>query len=410
MRAAVCFILIIMLAAPISASDWNFFKKDAVRSGYTADAVTPPLTLKWTSKLGYNTDSSPVVVDGVLYIGSNYGVHAIDAATGKEIWKIHTNGFVKAVPAVVDGTLYIGPDDRRFYAIDTKNGNIKWTYMQSLDGFLSSPIVVNDIIYVGSKDSNLRAIDARTGKLVWSAPLLSSVDSSPAVSDGIVYVGTKNGAVYALDAATGEKKWRFDTGSEVLSSPAVSEGTVFVGSNNGNIYALSADKGTLKWKFSTGNNVEPSPSIKDDTLFAGSKDSNFYAIDTETGRLKWKFRTSGFVDSSAAVSKDVVYIGSRNYWLYALDANTGNLLWKNSTGQKDKDDITSPAISGSMLYAATHSGTVYAYSSAVQPKPTVIPATTSPPTPTDTQKAPGFEYTALVLLTAVLIWKRRRSS
>ncbi len=98
MKAVIYLLLMVLLVTPALASDWNMFKKDASHSGFAIDTVNPPLTLKWSSNLGYSTDSSPVVADGILYIGSSYGIHAIDAVSGKEIWKYHSTKNCPSIP------------------------------------------------------------------------------------------------------------------------------------------------------------------------------------------------------------------------------------------------------------------------------------------------------------------------
>ena len=420
MRAVIYLLSLLILISPAVAEDWSMFKKDVSHSGYSSDPVNPPLVMKWVSNLGFDTDSSPIVVNGVLYIGSNYGIHALDASSGRELWNIPSSGFIRSVPAVADGTLYTGSESKRFFAAIDTNGTIKWVYENATEGYLSSPAVVDNLAYVGSKDGNLYAMDIQAGQPYWFASTGKGIDSSPAYSDGSVYAGNDNGVVFAFDSMNGNIRWRYYTDiGAIKSSPAVSNGLVFIGSDNGNIYALTSDKGLLKWKYSTGNNIESSPSVKDGTVFVGSKDSNLYAIDSLTGNLKWKYQAAGLVDSSPAISNDIVYFGSKNNFIYALDANTGSLLWRNSTGKKDKDYITSPAISGNMLYAATHSGFVYAYASSgpVQATP-IVTATMAVPTatpvsspgatatPVQTPKAPGFEFAAVVLIIAVLIKKR----
>lgn len=419
MRLVICLLLMLMFITPAFASDWSMFKKDLSHSGFTADAVNPPLTVAWTFDLGSNSDSSPIIVNDVLYVGSNFGIHAIDAKTGRELWRTHTNGFVKSAPTVVDGVLYIGGGDNRFYAMDI-NGTMKWIYENATNGYTSSSIVVNNMAYQGSKDGSFYAFDVQIGEPSWQILTGKFIESSPAMGDGIIVFGTDGGLIIAIDPVTRKEKWRYDTGtSDILSSPLIAEGGVFVGSNDGNIYALATANGTLKWKYSTGSNVQSSPSYKDGTIFAGSRDSNLYAIDAGTGNLKWKVQTAGFVDSSPAISNDIVYFGSRNNFLYGLDVNTGKLLFRNLTGQKDNDYITSPAISGNMLYAVTNSGIVYAYSGVAaqvaHATPTTTPTvkeTTATPTlsptatTTATKKTPGFEFPVVVLLMVVLIRKR----
>ena len=51
--------------------------------------------------------SSPVFKDNVIYFGGDDGnVYAVDAETGRQIWKRATNGPVPATPAIADGTLF----------------------------------------------------------------------------------------------------------------------------------------------------------------------------------------------------------------------------------------------------------------------------------------------------------------
>lgn len=84
-------------------------------------------------RLSLDTDglahSSVVVVDGVLYVG-NYdasdagSMHALDQATGKQLWEMQTSGPVSAPPAVVEGTVFVTAEATRnteatLYAIES---------------------------------------------------------------------------------------------------------------------------------------------------------------------------------------------------------------------------------------------------------------------------------------------------
>lgn len=433
MRKILCLILLSMLIMPAFAADWSMFKNDVSHSGYTGDAVNAPPTLKWTKDLGFDTDSSPVIVNDVLYIGTVFGIFALDAKTGKELWRYHTNGFVESVPAVSNGVLYFGADDRKFYAIDAKDGTLKWMNDKAMDGYTSSAVVVGNSVYAIPKDGSFYAFDASNGEVIWSTLVGKITDSSPATGEGIIAFGTDGGTIVALDTSTGKLKWSYDAGvSDIKSSPVIADGTIIIGSNDGSIYALTTEKGNLKWKYSTSDNVESSPSVKNGVVYVGSKDSSFLAIDAATGKLKWKFPNSGPVLGAPAISNDVVYFGTSNKFIYGLDANSGKVLWKNSTGKNDKDYITSPAISGNVVYAATHSGIVYAYSSAMETAqtPTIENSTSTPaatptvtnsatpavsPTvstikPEQTKKSPGFEYPVLVLLMmlGIGIYKKKK--
>ena len=191
-----------MLITPAFAADWSVFKNDVSHSGYTNDAVNPPLTLKWSKDLGSETDSSPVIVNDVLYIGNTYGVYALDAKTGTELWSYRTDGFVKAVPAVSNGVVYIGADDKKFYALDAKNGTLIWKNDIALNGYTASATVVGNTVYAIPKDGTFYAFDTSNGNIVWSTLVGKIVESSPAIGEGIIAFGTDGGAIIALDAST----------------------------------------------------------------------------------------------------------------------------------------------------------------------------------------------------------------
>jgi outer membrane protein assembly factor BamB len=86
---------------------------DASQNGYlyALDAYTG--TCYWRFNLGDSRPlGSPVVVDGVVYMGCMKGVYAINAYTGTQIWKsIQVYAFV-STPAVYDGMVYVAPLQR----------------------------------------------------------------------------------------------------------------------------------------------------------------------------------------------------------------------------------------------------------------------------------------------------------
>jgi eukaryotic-like serine/threonine-protein kinase len=80
-------------------------------------ANVPELRLYWIFASGDAITSSPVVADGVVYIGSrDHNVYALAARTGEELWSYKTGGNIISSPAIVDGIVYIGSDDGSLYA------------------------------------------------------------------------------------------------------------------------------------------------------------------------------------------------------------------------------------------------------------------------------------------------------
>ncbi|MGW5847356.1 outer membrane protein assembly factor BamB family protein [Streptomyces sp. NPDC055254] len=294
--------------------------------------LATPSNQPWTYPTGGWVWSSPTVVDGIAYIGSNdRKVYALDAATGHcrwthttgSIWtSISTGSGVDSSPVVVDGTVYVGSSDRKVHALDAATGTPRWTHTTG-GRVESSPAVVDGTVYIGSWDRRVYALDAATGASRWTHTTGGRVESSPTVVDGTVYIGSCDSKVYALDAATGTPRWTHTTGGVVTSSPTVADGTVYIGSWDRNLYALDAATGTPRWTHTTGGVVSSSPTVVDGTVYIGSWDRNLYALDAATGAPRWTHTTGSHVSSSPAVVDGTVYIGSHDRKVYALDAASG---------------------------------------------------------------------------------------
>ena len=67
--------------------------------------------------------SSPAVVNGVVYIGSDDdNVYALNATSGIQLWNYTTGDQVYSSPAVVSGVVYVGSDDDNVYALNATDG------------------------------------------------------------------------------------------------------------------------------------------------------------------------------------------------------------------------------------------------------------------------------------------------
>src|SRR6266700_3688365 len=193
-------------------------------------------------------------------------------------WAFPIGSYIYSSPAVVNGVVYVGSNDGNLYALDAASGSKKWIYHTGAS-ISSSPAVVNGVVYVGSDNGNLYAFDAASGRPKWVFHTEASISSSPAVANGVVYVGSADGSLYALDAASGTKKWFFPTGDNIYySSPTVANGVVYIGSADHNLYALDTASGTKKWTFATGNNISSSPAVVNGVVYVGSWDGNLYAF------------------------------------------------------------------------------------------------------------------------------------
>lgn len=214
-------------------------------------------TVRWRVRIG-PTESSPLVADGLVYVGDWRGkVYALDARTGEERWSFQSGGKVKGALALAGGRVFFGSYDHHVYALDARTGELVWraSAQDRIGGrgnFYSTPAVAYGRVYIGSTDGKVYSFGAASGKLRWSQSTGGYVYASPAVWEQKVFAGSYSGRFSALDAATGEEVWSFRANGRILGSATVLDGVVWFSILRERTYALDARTGALLWEFPDG--------------------------------------------------------------------------------------------------------------------------------------------------------------
>ena len=330
----------------------------------------PSLVWKFDTE-GVIGRSSPVIYQGIAYIGSETGFYAIDIQTGQSLWHYETTGSVHTSPSMADGKLYFGSEAGVFYALDSITGEPLWTYTIGYE-INASPILFDGLVYFGCDDGFFYALDAHTGHEAWRFEVDGNVDSlmgffkavraSSAISNGrILFGNTQIGTgaelhFYALDLKTGQKQWAYETGF-LTSSPAVYEGIVYMGGYK-NLIGLHIDSGALVFQQAIDEGTS-APAILDGIAYFGCDGGKVVALDLQNSQEVWVFETgrSVYIDSAPSIADGVLYVGSGDGFMYALDLQTGEMLWEYETG---KGISSSPVISAGILYFGTDEGLLFA--------------------------------------------------
>jgi eukaryotic-like serine/threonine-protein kinase len=321
--------------------------------------------VKWKFKTAGKIFSSPVIADGITYVGSeDSNFYAIQSATGELSWIFHTHGAVSSSPAVNNQIVYFTSYDGYCYAADAKTGKEIWKfntegekkvgakglwtmkpadmYMEDLwDFFLSSPVVDSKnegTIFFGSSDGNLYAVNAGNGVLKWKFKTNGIIHTSPAIYNGTVFFGSWDTYLYAVDEQTGKEKWKFKTKDQpgihllegIQASPVIYDSLLYFGARDGFFYALHTNSGALAWDFSADNSwVLTTAAIKDNTVYFGTSDTYMLiALDAKTGKKKYIMKAKGYLYSSPAIAGQVAYYGDFTGNLYALDLNSEGKSWQ----------------------------------------------------------------------------------
>jgi outer membrane protein assembly factor BamB len=214
--------------------------------------------------------TSPVVVDGTVYVGAGKEVYALNAGNGSVLWEFAAKDYISSSATVSDGHVYIS-DFRYFYSIDQRNGALAWSYPTALSIYFS-PVAAEQIVLLTDGD-NLTALDPASGKLRWTVQSPSQKLIPGAVQGSRVFVKSTS-TMYALDLATGKELWRFND-RNFISLPAVADNLVFVVSGAGAdsaVVALDAASGQSSWRQTVGSLSTNAPVIAGKTIYVRTGD------------------------------------------------------------------------------------------------------------------------------------------
>jgi len=234
------------------------------RALYALNASTGARVWEYPNQGSFATSLVPAIAEGYVYAAtlgkdsSSGYIYALNAFTGEEVWRYNAETSAQSSPVVEDGKVFIGSNEN-IYALNAQTGTLIWKYTTGL-AVTGSPATAYDTVYVGSWDTDIYALNSSTGDKLWNYSTGAGIHSSPAIADGTVYVSSDDRYLYALNASTGELIWKYLTISpqdhyatygNMLASPAIANGNIYIGTNEGNVIAFGNKSTTISPLYST---------------------------------------------------------------------------------------------------------------------------------------------------------------
>ncbi len=112
-----------------AAGQWATYRGDAARSGTTLGAIPVKVKELWSADVGPDL-SQCVIAGGRLFVTTvdDHTVHALDAATGKKLWRYTAGGRVDSAPTFYRGTVIFGSRDGYVYCLTADKGELAWRF------------------------------------------------------------------------------------------------------------------------------------------------------------------------------------------------------------------------------------------------------------------------------------------
>ncbi|MFY1677469.1 PQQ-binding-like beta-propeller repeat protein [Streptomyces sp. WMMC905] len=187
--------------------------------------------------------------DGRAYVCAGTRVVSLDVATGRVEWTFEAPAAFLSPPtpvpgpAVAGGGVYLADHLGTVYALDAADGRDRWRIATEARSSVEPVLVAAGHVHVGS-GRGLYTLDAVTGTPKWRFQVGGEIAGGPAVAEGRIHFGSTDHLLYTLKADDGRLKWKLATGGEITGSPVVRDGVVYACSKDRCVYALDAERGT----------------------------------------------------------------------------------------------------------------------------------------------------------------------
>jgi alcohol dehydrogenase (cytochrome c) len=352
---APAFTCIVALSVAALFSPVALSKGDALEPGCVdvqpADLLTRPAASNW---LSYHGDYS-----GQRYTGlSQINTKNVDRLSAQWVFHSPNSNSLEGTPLVVNGVMYMTSANDAF-ALDARTGRSIWRYSRPVtEGLVDDASshhnrgvgVWHSRVYMQTDNAHLLCLDARSGNLLWDVAYAQGnknygATSAPLVVRDKVLVGTSGGDdgvrgfIAAFDTTTGKEVWRFWTipgPGEFGSSSWPGDMYLRGGGTTWMPGTYDPELNTVYWGTSNAApDFDGAPRPGDDLYTAC-----VLALNPDTGKLKWHFQFTphdlyDYDATETAVLIDAKYKGiprkllveaNRNGFLYVLDRTNGKFL------------------------------------------------------------------------------------
>jgi len=310
---------------PVVSGATAFF---ASGSGYVIARDVETGDPKWSTQIGtsvYSVSSEIfgenfILRAGILVTAVQFHTSAIDASTGRELWRYEAPldtvedanprpGYVQRARIDADDeTVFIPAWGASVSAVDLQTGRARWVWRVEptlghrsgamgvrLSGDTVFATVWHSLNQTGTQgEAWLLALDRLTGAEFWRVVLPkigsgTTVNDAPALWHNLVYVTLTSGDLFAVDRGSQQVAWHIPTqlplsnvGTALITGPEVYGDSVYANGSDMKLHAYRALDGVEVWS-SDGSQFDRDLLVTSKFVYA-SDGATLYMFDRATGR------------------------------------------------------------------------------------------------------------------------------
>lgn len=296
---------------------------------------------RWSQSFSVKGDEANTVygggasfADGKVYITTGAGeVAALDAADGKQLWKVKPAGPLRGSPTIAFGAVYVMTMDNQIVALNAADGALQWNEVASTGQTgvfgVAAPAAGQGTVIAGFSTGELVAYRYENGRQLWadalartslstSVGVLTDIDADPIIDRGRVFALGQGGRMAAYELVSGQRIWELNLAG--ISTPAIAGDWIFTLTDDAKLLCIARSNGKVRWvqQLTRWHNEEKKsgpvfwtgPVLAGDKLWFANSDGELFSAPVTDGAPQ------RFAEVGAPITLSPIVAGST---LYVLD-------------------------------------------------------------------------------------------
>ena len=328
--------------------DATAFQESAVHDGVAPGAALSSTPQKlWSRDFGddaapHGLIGYPIIAGGRLFVTTanqttgGSSLWAFDARSGVALWGPTDLGGYGSLGGLTfdNGRIFAVNDLGVVRAFDPVDGLMEWSMQLPQLASYSPPTAVGGVLYATDTgvDGDLFAINESTGAIKWHQLVDSGQSSAPAAdATGVYYADScEKAAKFSLAGAAIWTYGGFCQSAGGGRTPALHDGKLWLRDDvNDTPEVLDAATGRLVGHYDSY--LSP-PVFGNGLRFELPGSSALTAVNDSTGAQVWSETKPGELLTSPIISGSIVYCASGSGTIYGFSASTGAVMWQADTG------------------------------------------------------------------------------
>ena len=267
-----------------------------------------------------------------VYVTTGLGeVAAIEAATGKLVWKVKPAGPLRGSPTVAFGTVFVMTQNNEIHALNAEDGSELWQEAASLGQTgvfgVGAPAAGQGSVVAGFSTGELVAYRYENGRQLWSDALsrtslstsvgvLTDIDAAPIVDRGRVYALGQGGRMAAYELVTGQRIWELNVAG--ISTPAIAGDWLFTLTDDDRLLCIQRTTGKVRWvaqlaryhkeEKKEGAIFWTGPVLAGDQLWVANSEGSLYTVSVMDGLAKPYMKFNSPISLAPVVAGSTLYV------------------------------------------------------------------------------------------------------